>query len=172
MSPRCLLLVTAVAGCGPAPKPRAATSATPVAAPSSAPSPTPSPTPAGEPKTYDGVKAAVDRLDQADAKVDGGTAWDMLTAIGQATMSCDDYIKVVAGCPKLVQGTTLSIALNAGGTSAAVTTSAGAAQGGTYTWQMVYESGHWKHQPSDGAMIWMGLGANKALTMLRNEGAC
>jgi hypothetical protein len=53
-----------------------------------------------------------------------------------------------------------------------VTVSAPAAQGGRYTFPMIYEAGHWKHQPSDEALSWMGLGANAALTALRNAGSC
>lgn len=105
---------------------------------------------------------------------DGGTGWDMLTAAGQATMSRDNYVKVVLGCPKLIaSNTVLSIALDAGGSSAAVKVSAPPAQGGQpFEWSMIYEVGHWKHQPSDGAMNWMRLGADKALTVLRDGGYC
>lgn len=143
--------------------------ATPVAS-----SPTPSPTPSGEPRTYDAAKAAVDKMDAAAKAGDGATEWDMLTAAGQATMTRDDYIKVVKSCPKLVASNpTLSIALDAGGSSATVKAAAPPEQGGQpYEWKLIYENGHWKHQPSDAAMSWMGLGADKALTMLRNGGYC
>lgn len=97
--------------------------------------------------------------------------WDLLTASGQATISRDDYAKIVKECPKpFAQTTTVSVALDAGGSTATV--SATSPVSGQYTWQMVYENGRWKHQPSSGAMDWMKLGAEKALTVIRNEGSC
>jgi hypothetical protein len=67
----------------------------------------------------------------------------------------------------------MSIALNAGGNSATVTSALPAEQGGgSHQWQLVYEAGRWRHQPSDGAMQWMVLGADKALTVLHNDGVC
>ena len=160
-------LLLLAAGCSP-------TTTTAAGAPASAatsptPSRSPSPSPAGEPKTYYGAKAAVDRLAQAAATHDGGTLWDLLTSAGQAAMTRDDYIKVVNGCPKLFAASVLSVAMNAAGTTATVTVSA---PGGRYTFPMIYEAGRWKHQPSDEAIAWMGLGADKALTTLRNAGAC
>lgn len=153
---------------------RAAPVATTTPASVAASSAAASPSASGEPRTYDGAKAAVDKIEAAGKAHDGGTGWDMLTAAGQATMSRSDYIKVVQGCPKLTDSTTvLSIALNAGGSSATVTESVPPGFGGqSYEWRMIYEAGHWKHQPSDGAMTWMGLGADKALTVLRNNGQC
>jgi hypothetical protein len=166
-----LLAVLTLPGCGTAAN---STAQAPAASGSnSPPSPAPSPSPSSEPETYDGVKAAVDALDAAAAHLDGAALWDMLTSTGQAAMSRADYIKVTKGCPKIVTATkTLSIALNAAGTTATVTVSAPPAQGGTYTYNMIYENGHWKHQPSDGALEWMGLGADKALATMRNAGAC
>lgn len=141
-------------------------SASPAVAPSAAPSPT------GEPRTYDGVKAAVDRIDTAQQALDGAALWNMLTATGQATMTQADYVKVVQGCSKLVTGeTTLSVALESSGNTATVKVSSPQVPDG-YTYSMVYEGGRWKHQPSDKAMEWMGLGAVKALKFLRDGGAC
>jgi hypothetical protein len=123
--------------------------------------------------TYDGAKAAVDAASRAAAAHDGGTLWDLMTSTGQAAMTRADYVKVINGCPKIVTLTqVLSIAMNAAGTTATVTISAPPQQGGTYTFTMVYEAGHWRRQPSDGAMTWMGLGADKALAALRNAGEC
>jgi hypothetical protein len=98
----------------------------------------------------------------------------VLTSTGQAAMSRADYIKVVQQCSRLFTSEqTLSIALNDSGTTATVTSSAPADQGGTpFTWTMVYEAGHWKHQPSDSALKWMGYGATKALQVLRAAGNC
>jgi hypothetical protein len=133
----------------------------------------PASVPTVEPKTYDGVMAAMDRMEQAIATHDWGTLWDQLTSTGQAAMTRDDYITVITGCPKIVAlPQVTSITLAAANTTATVTVTAPAAQGGTYTFVMVYEAGHWKHQPSDGAMTWMGLGADKALAALRNNGSC
>lgn len=36
----------------------------------------------------------------------------------------------------------------------------------------MYEAGHWKHQPSDGAMHWIVLGADKALSVCKQGDAC
>lgn len=122
--------------------------------------------PTGEPQTYEGVKAAVDRID--GSRIDGGAQWDMLTSSGQASMTRDDYAKVINGCPKLLQGETIGVSFD--GTSATVQEVD--VRGNHYDWHMVYESGHWKHQPSDGAMLWMKLGADKALRVMKNEGVC
>jgi len=112
-------------------------------------------------------------MEQAIAAHDWGAVWDLLTSTGQAAMTRDDYIKVVGGCPKIVAlPQVTSIVMNAAGTTATVTVTSPVAQGGTYTFNMVYENGHWKHQPSDGAMTRMGLGADKALAALRNNGLC
>jgi hypothetical protein len=160
------VLLLALAACSrshptaaPAPHVRASTAA-----------PSPSPSPSGEPRTYDGVKAAVDRQDKAIADRDGATVWDLLTSTGQAVMSRDDYSKVVVECSKIFTSEkTLSIAPNQTMTAATVTATDPA--GGTFEWQMVYEQGRWKHQPSDVAMSWMKLGPH-AIDVLKSEGAC
>jgi hypothetical protein len=97
-----------------------------------------------------------------------------MTAAGQATMSRADYVKVTQGCPKLItSNTVLSVGVDAGGSSAIVTINAPPAQGGQpYTYRLIYEAGAWKRQPSEAAMSWMGLGADKALTVLRDGGYC
>lgn len=126
---------------------------------------------AAEPRTYEAAKAAVDRMTALEKAHDYGGLWDMLTASGQATMTRADYIKVSSGCSKLVTGQPpLSVALNDAGTVATVKTVDSA--GSPYEWQMIYENGHWRHQPSDGAMQWMSLSPDKALAFLRSGGAC
>lgn len=163
------MLAGGLAACSTTAQPQSIATTTQVAT-----SPSPSPSPTGEPQTYEGAKAAVDRMDAAAAKHDGATLWDMLTSSGQAAMSKADYIKVTNACPKLVASEhTLSIALNSAGTTATITDAVDQDHGGgTATWSLVYEGGHWKHQPSDGAMQWMSLGADKALTVLRGDGDC
>jgi hypothetical protein len=165
-------VLLAAAGCSTPARP--VTAPPPSIAAVASPSPSPSPSPTGEPDTYDGVKAAVDRVEAAYTAKDGGTAWDLLTGSGQATMSRADYIKVVQQCSRLFTSEeVLSIAMNAAGTTATVTATAPIDQGGgTFTWTMVYEGGHWKHQPSDSALHWMGFGATKALSFLRSAGNC
>lgn len=164
-----LIATLALAGCS--------SSQVPAAAPPARTTTTthgPSASPIGDPQTYDGAKAAVDRLTAAIAAHDGGTAWDMLTSAGQAAISRADYVKVVRQCPRLFTSEqTLSIALNTSATIATITATAPADQGGgTITWTMIYERGHWKHQPSDAALKWMSYGADKALSVLRSSGNC
>lgn len=164
-----LALALGLGACSTAPTKPAPTPAA-VAAPAL---PSPSPSPTGEPQTYDGAKAAVDRLDQASATHNGGALWDMLTASGQAAITRADYTKIVAGCPTFAGEKTLSIAMNPTNTIATVTELPAPGQGSDpYTWSLVYENGHWKHQPSDGAMKWMAMGATNAIAYLKQGGAC
>lgn len=158
--------VLAVAGCSS--KPATASHASPAAAQSTAAA---APSPTGEPRTYEAAKAAVARLTAIEKAHDGGAAWDMLTSSGQAAMSRADYIKVTSQCSKMFTSEpALSVALNDAGTVATVKSSDGS--GGTFEWQLVYENGHWRHQPSDGAMQWMVLSVDKALALLHNGGVC
>lgn len=152
------------------------TAATPASTSSATPAAQPSPSPSAdvEPQTYEGAKAALDRLDKAEATGDAKTEWQMLTSIGQATMSESDYTYVTKHCKALMTSEkTLSLSLNDAKTIATVTSSIAEDQGGgTATWNLVYENGHWKHQPSDGAMSWMSLSRDKSLALLRSSGSC
>jgi hypothetical protein len=62
-----------------------------------------------------------------------------------------DYVAVLNRCPKLFNGETVkSISLNDASTVATVTLSVSADEGGgTTDFEMIYEGGFWKHQPSD-----------------------
>lgn len=168
------LLVAVLAGCSARSTSSAKSVATHTSGAAAVPAVSPTSSPAAEPRTYDAAKAAVDKTIAATKARDGGTAWDMLTSAGQAAMSRADYIKVIDACPKFAANDELvSVAMNAAGTTATVTMSTPANLGGsTYTWVVVYENGHWRHQPSDSALDWMGMGADKAITVLTNEGSC
>jgi hypothetical protein len=118
-----------------------------------------------------GAKAAVDRLQLGYRQHDAVATWQSLTAAGQSTMTQDDYAQVAHACPSLFTDEPVrSITINSADTVATVT--AAAAQGGTYTFQMIYESGRWKHQPSAGALTWMSMTAGEAITYLKLNDAC
>ena len=175
MTPRSTLAPLGVAlalGLGLGASSKAPTQPTQAVAASAAPSPSPSPT--GEPRTYDGAKAAVDRLNQAVAAHDGGTEWDMLTTSGQAAMTRADFIQLTKACGNSAAAEKfLSLAMDGSGSTATVTMLPAPGQGSEpYIYSMVYENGHWRHQPSDGAMHWMTMGATNAIAYLKAGGAC
>ena len=159
----CLLTLT---GCGWAskPKPAAASVTQPAAA-----SPSISASPVGDPQTYEGAKAALARFDEATAKRDYKTLWGMLTAFGQSAMSESDFAYVAGHCKAITGDKNISFTLNDANTIATVTAAPGDG-GDTYTWNLVYENGYWKHQPSTGAMQWMSLSRGKALAYLNSYG--
>ena len=131
------------------------------------PSPSPSPTPSvtTDPQTYDGVRAVLKKLDTLTARHDWGGEWDLMTSTGKREMTRTDYIYVVSHCTSLyTKDTVLSFSLNDANTVATVTSKS--ADDTTYTWTLVYEDGHWLHQPSDGALQWMTLSRTKALKYL------
>lgn len=162
--------ILATAACSASQPHQASTPAALASSAAAAPT-TPAATATAEPRTYEAAKAAVDHLMALEKAHDYGGMWAMLTASGQAAMSRADYIKVVSGCSKMVGSQpALSIALNDAGTVATVKSTDDT--GTPYEWQMIYENGHWKHQPSDGAMQWMSLSPDKALSFLRSGGAC
>jgi hypothetical protein len=130
--------------------------------------------PAFDTEDIAGAKAAVDRLQSAYQRHDALATWQGLTAAGQSTMTQDDYAQVVHSCGRLFADEPVrSIALDPTDTVATVTAAAPASQGGgTFTWQMIYEAGRWKHQPSAGALTWMSMTAGDAITYLKLNDAC
>lgn len=166
-----------LAGCGNSPSSTASApvaSTAPAAAVSAPRSPTPSPLPSAEPQTYEAARAAVSRLDAYAKAKQADQLWDMLTSSGKQTISRADYIKVVDKCPKLFGDETVTaVSLNDANTVATVTVAVAEEEGGgTTTFSMIYEDGHWRHQPSDSAMNWMSLSATKAIAALKANDSC
>ena len=98
----------------------------------------------------------------------------MLTNSGKQTISRADYIKVVDTCPKLFDDeTVIAVSLNHANTVATVTVAVAEEEGGgTVTSSMIYEDGHWRHKPSDGALTWMSLSATEAIATLTANHGC
>jgi hypothetical protein len=132
---------------------------------------TPDPGRSAEPQSREAVSAAVDRIEAANARRDGGARWDMFGLRAQVTMSRADYTAVTDACPSLLAvRQALSIALDPAATVATVTSRTG--RDGTVTWTMMYENARWRQEPSAAELGWMALGVEGALAKLRAAGTC
>lgn len=122
-------------------------------------------TPPHDPQTYEGAQAAVRKIESYTAHHNWAADWEMLTKTGKEAMTKADYVYVFSHCAAFVtKEQFLSVSLNDAKTVASVDTQAG--DGTEYTWNLVYEDGFWKHQPSSDAMKWMTLSRTKALRYL------